>query len=58
MKGGVGEGGVEKRLDGVKSGEGVAEPDDDEKPSAVVIGLKRELVPDIAAGASAAAVVG
>ena len=49
---------MEKRLDGVKSGEGVAEPDDDEEPSAVVIGLKRELVPDIAAGASAAAVVG
>ena len=46
---------MEKRLDGVKSGEGVAEPDDDEEPSA---GLKRGLVPDIAAGAWAAAVVG
>jgi hypothetical protein len=48
---------MEKRVDGVKTAEGVTESDDEE-PSAVVIGLEREIVLDIAAGASAAAVVG
>jgi len=57
-KGGVGEDGMEKRVDGVKTAEDVAESDDDEEPSTVEIGLEREMTLDIVAGASAAAVVG
>lgn len=57
IKGGVGEDGMEKRVDGVKTAEGVAESDDDEEPSTVEIGLERVIMLDMAAGASAAAVV-
>jgi hypothetical protein len=52
---------MEKRVDGVKTAEGVAESDNDKEPSAVVIGLiglERKIMLDIAAGASAAAMVG
>lgn len=47
---------MEKRVDGVKMGEGAAESDDDdEEPS---VGLEREMMLDIAVGAWTAAVVG